>query len=209
MTSNRKGGSRTDAARRCVCRRNSVFRAGKCSSSVKGTCSSCVRSRPDGMTSLPASTSCRRISSKTARTNLRKNGSCFNGIPARHLHLQLHPEVTAAIGEGQVRGGRTRHLVHLRRDARRAVLRGGRPSQQGGDTERDRRLHDRLTVLAWDEAAADHYGAILAILEKKGRVIGAMDMLIAAHARSIKAVLVTNDLRHLKKVPGIKVEDWS
>jgi tRNA(fMet)-specific endonuclease VapC len=55
---------------------------------------------------------------------------------------------------------------------------------------------DQLTVLAWDEAAADHYGAIRTVLEKKGRVIGAMDMLIAAHARSIKAVLVTNDLRH-------------
>ena len=68
---------------------------------------------------------------------------------------------------------------------------------------------DRLTVLAWDEAAADHYGAIRTVLEKKGRVIGAMDMLIAAHARSIKAVLVTNDLRHCLKVPGIKVEDWS
>jgi tRNA(fMet)-specific endonuclease VapC len=36
-----------------------------------------------------------------------------------------------------------------------------------------------------------------------------MDMLIAAHARSIKAVLVTNDLRHFTKVPGLKVEDWS
>ena len=34
-------------------------------------------------------------------------------------------------------------------------------------------------------------------------------MLIAAHARSVKAVLVTNDLRHFTKVTGLKVEDWS
>ena len=67
----------------------------------------------------------------------------------------------------------------------------------------------RLSVVSWDETAADHYGAIRASLEKHGSPIGAMDMLIAAHARSIGAVLVTNDLRHFTKVPGLKVEDWS
>jgi tRNA(fMet)-specific endonuclease VapC len=67
----------------------------------------------------------------------------------------------------------------------------------------------RLSVVAWDETAADHYGTIRTVLEKKGTPIGAMDTLIAAHARSIKAVLVTNDVRHFTKVPGLKVEDWS
>ena len=67
----------------------------------------------------------------------------------------------------------------------------------------------RLAVVSWDESAADHYGVIRASLEKHGSPIGAMDMLIVAHARSIGAVLVTNDLRHFTKVPGIKVEDWS
>jgi tRNA(fMet)-specific endonuclease VapC len=67
----------------------------------------------------------------------------------------------------------------------------------------------RLTVVSWDETAADHYGAIRASLEKHGSPLGAMDMLIAAHARSIRAVLVTNDLRYFTKVPGLKVEDWS
>jgi len=67
----------------------------------------------------------------------------------------------------------------------------------------------RLPVVAWDETAADHYGTIRTTLEKKGAPIGAMDMLIAAHARSIEAVLVTTDLRRFTKVPGLKVEDWS
>ena len=67
----------------------------------------------------------------------------------------------------------------------------------------------RLTVVAWDEPAADHYGVIRASLEKKGSPVGAMDMLIAAHARSIKATLVTNDLRHFTRIPGLKIEDWS
>jgi tRNA(fMet)-specific endonuclease VapC len=67
----------------------------------------------------------------------------------------------------------------------------------------------RLSVVAWDKTAADHYGTIRTVLEKKGTPIGAMDMLIAAHARGIKAVLVTNDVRHFTKIPGLKVEDWS
>lgn len=67
----------------------------------------------------------------------------------------------------------------------------------------------RLSVIAWDRGAADHSGAIRTALEKQGTPTGAMDMLIAAHARSLKAILVTNDIRHFTRVPGLKVEDWS
>jgi tRNA(fMet)-specific endonuclease VapC len=67
----------------------------------------------------------------------------------------------------------------------------------------------RLIVVPWDEAAADHYGAIRALLEKKGSPIGAMDMMIAAHARSREAILVSNNIRHFKKVPGLSVENWA
>lgn len=67
----------------------------------------------------------------------------------------------------------------------------------------------RLSVVALDAAAADHYGSIRTALEKRGSPIGAMDMLIAAHARSMRAVLVTNDIRHFTRIPGLKVEDWS
>jgi tRNA(fMet)-specific endonuclease VapC len=66
----------------------------------------------------------------------------------------------------------------------------------------------RLDVFAWDEKAADHYGAVRAAMEKSGTPIGAMDMMIAAHARSRKATLVTNDTRHFEKVPGLLVANW-
>lgn len=66
-----------------------------------------------------------------------------------------------------------------------------------------------ITVLAWDAAAADHYGNIRAELERKGRVIGNMDLLIAAHARSIDAILVTNNTREFQRVPRLKVENWA
>ncbi len=69
-------------------------------------------------------------------------------------------------------------------------------------------LTSRLCVVPWDEAAAEHYGAIRAALEKRGTPLGAMDMLIAAHARSRGATLVSNDVRHFGRVEGLLVANW-
>jgi len=66
----------------------------------------------------------------------------------------------------------------------------------------------RLAVLPWDEAAADHYGDLRAGLERHGRPLGAMDLLIAAHARSRGATLVSNDVRHFERVEGLLVANW-
>jgi tRNA(fMet)-specific endonuclease VapC len=66
----------------------------------------------------------------------------------------------------------------------------------------------RLALIAWDEAAADHYGLIRSFLEKQGTPIGAMDMMIAAHARSLKATLVSNNARHFEKIPGLFIANW-
>lgn len=65
-----------------------------------------------------------------------------------------------------------------------------------------------LDVLNWGTEAADEYGLIRAELEDAGTPIGAMDMMIAAHAKSIKAVLVTNNQKHFTKVKGLKIENW-
>jgi tRNA(fMet)-specific endonuclease VapC len=40
-------------------------------------------------------------------------------------------------------------------------------------------------------------------------MIGANDLLIAAHARTLKLVLVTNNTREFNRVPGLKVENWT
>jgi tRNA(fMet)-specific endonuclease VapC len=66
-----------------------------------------------------------------------------------------------------------------------------------------------LDVMDWDTAAADQYGVIRAELEAAGALIGAMDMMIAAHAKSIKAVLVTNNQKHFNKVRGLKIDNWA
>ncbi len=66
----------------------------------------------------------------------------------------------------------------------------------------------RLLVDPFDENAGKHYGTIRAQLKKDGTPIGNNDLLIAAHARSINAVLVTNNVREFNRVPDLMVENW-
>lgn len=67
----------------------------------------------------------------------------------------------------------------------------------------------RLTVLDWSRTAAQHYADIRAKLESAGTPIGNMDLMIAAHARSAGAVLVTNNEKHFRRVSGLRVENWA
>jgi len=66
----------------------------------------------------------------------------------------------------------------------------------------------RVEVLPWTSAAARHYAQIRAALERSGKPMGNMDILIAAQARAEEAVLVTHD-RVFGRVKGLKLEDWS
>ena len=66
-----------------------------------------------------------------------------------------------------------------------------------------------VDVLEFDEAAAGHYAQIRADLQRRGEMIGANDLLIAAHARSRKDVLVTNNNREFGRVPGLKLANWA
>jgi tRNA(fMet)-specific endonuclease VapC len=65
-----------------------------------------------------------------------------------------------------------------------------------------------LEILPFDDKAALMYGKIRADLERAGHSIGAMDELIAAHAVSLQAILVTDNLREFKRVENLVVEDW-
>jgi tRNA(fMet)-specific endonuclease VapC len=56
--------------------------------------------------------------------------------------------------------------------------------------------------------AAEHYGDIRAALEKTGKTIGPLDLLIAAQARSLGATLVTGNAREFKRVTGLRVQAW-
>jgi tRNA(fMet)-specific endonuclease VapC len=66
-----------------------------------------------------------------------------------------------------------------------------------------------LEIISFDEEAARIYGDIRANLEKEGKPIGAMDMLIAAHAISLGIPLVTNNTREFSRIPALNIIDWT
>lgn len=55
----------------------------------------------------------------------------------------------------------------------------------------------------------DTYGRIRADLERRGKPIGALDTIIAAHAVTLGSILVTNNIRELGRVSGLICEDWT
>ena len=65
-----------------------------------------------------------------------------------------------------------------------------------------------IAVLTFDSDAAFEYGDIRQKLKTAGIIIGANDMLIAAHARSRNLTLVTHNTREFNRVERLKVEDW-
>ncbi|HUL00962.1 MAG TPA: type II toxin-antitoxin system VapC family toxin [Nitrospirota bacterium] len=66
-----------------------------------------------------------------------------------------------------------------------------------------------LEIEDFNEKAADEYGVVRADLERAGKPIGSMDMLIGAHALALGATLVTNNTKEFKQVQNLKVVDWS
>lgn len=66
-----------------------------------------------------------------------------------------------------------------------------------------------LEIADFDEKAAQEYGTVRADLEKAGKPIGSMDMLIGAHALALGATLVTNNTREFKQIQNLKIADWS
>jgi tRNA(fMet)-specific endonuclease VapC len=66
----------------------------------------------------------------------------------------------------------------------------------------------RVDVLAWDYEVAKRYGGVRSAMQFGGRTLAPLDLLIAAHALSVGAVLVTND-RAFRQVGNLDVEDWT
>ena len=66
----------------------------------------------------------------------------------------------------------------------------------------------RVDVLPWDNSTAEHYGVVRADMERRGRILASLDLLIATHALSVDAVLVTND-RAFSQMADLHVEDWT
>jgi len=68
---------------------------------------------------------------------------------------------------------------------------------------------DNFIIYDYSKISAQSYGNIRTDLEKKGKIIGANDLLITSHALSLGAILVTNNTREFERVEGLVLEDWS
>jgi tRNA(fMet)-specific endonuclease VapC len=86
----------------------------------------------------------------------------------------------------------------------------------GAERKKSKRLHRLIdafcggvTVLPFDEPAATRFGVVGAALAAKGRPIGQIDTLIAAQALAGSLTLVTHNLRHFSRVPGLRCVSWA
>jgi len=85
------------------------------------------------------------------------------------------------------------------------IRRCSRPIEQRQAVEG---LLEFFEILSWEAAVISDYGEIRVDLERRGVVIGPLDMLIAAHARSLDATLITANVGEFKRVKGLKVLSW-
>lgn len=68
---------------------------------------------------------------------------------------------------------------------------------------------ERLAILDWTDEVTHHYARIRFEVERVGKPVGNMDLLIAAHAISERATLITNNVRHFSHIPGLKINEWA
>lgn len=66
-----------------------------------------------------------------------------------------------------------------------------------------------VTVMPFDEGCATQFGHIASELAERGTSIGEFDVLIAAHAMTLEVTLVTNNVKHFRRVPELKVDTWA
>ncbi len=66
-----------------------------------------------------------------------------------------------------------------------------------------------IEVLDFPDEAARHYAQIRATLKARGTMIGANDLFIAAHARSLDLTLVTNNAHEFSRVQDLRIENWT
>ncbi len=82
------------------------------------------------------------------------------------------------------------------------------PRQQQDHAALDEYLR-HVEVLDFSDEAALHYAQIRAALKARGTIIGAHDLFIAAHARSLDLTLVTNNVGEFGRVQDLKIENWA
>ena len=119
--------------------------------------------------------------------------------------------------------GDPKFLARLRSTSRRSVAvsqpvlaelaygiaRLPRSKRKSALQERLERVKAELGRCDWNDDVSVAFGEIKANLEKRGMPIEDFDVAVAAHAVAYRAVLVTANVRHMSRIAGLVVEDWS
>ena len=110
---------------------------------------------------------------------------------ARLAQVSPEEQFTSAITVGEMvygacRSGRRDHFLH----------------------QLEERVWSNVRILSFDRAAAETYGKLRAKLERAGTPLGEPDLRIASIALTHKLTMVTGNVRHFTRVPGLKVESW-
>lgn len=126
------------------------------------------------------------------------------------IHIMNHepPQVRAKMVEVSNAG----HTLGLSAVALHELLFGVRrsaTSRQAENMKRLRRFAAALDIFDFDDPAAEEAAQLRSALTAAGTPIGPYDALIAGHALSLNAVLITNNVREFSRVPGLKYEDWT
>jgi tRNA(fMet)-specific endonuclease VapC len=85
----------------------------------------------------------------------------------------------------------------------------------GAEKRKSRKSHgsidvfsETIEVLAYDADAANHFGKLCALLQRRGTAISIVDTMIAAHAQALGRTLVTRNGHHFLRIPSLAVENW-
>lgn len=89
------------------------------------------------------------------------------------------------------------------------IQRLSRTRRKAALTSRFELLKREIRRVAWSDEVSDAFGEIKSVLERKGERIEDFDVAVAAHALAEGCVLVTANVKHMARVPGLQVEDWS
>jgi tRNA(fMet)-specific endonuclease VapC len=89
------------------------------------------------------------------------------------------------------------------------IQRLGKSKRKDALSRRFELVRGELGRVAWTDEVSDAFGTIKAALERKGERIEDFDAAVAAHAVARGCILVTANVKHMRRVPGLDVEDWS
>jgi tRNA(fMet)-specific endonuclease VapC len=114
----------------------------------------------------------------------------FQGLAARIEALRIGERLISAITQSELET---------------IIAKAADPARKSAGV---RLILSQFRLVDFDEAAALHAGRIRAYLEPRGQAIGPLDTLIAAHARSLGACVVTDNTGEFSRVPELGVENW-